>query len=127
MCDIGILRLYISDHNAIYCILKNITLNKRTHTCCKRNLSNENISKFKKKLMQNWENNSDLSTQEAYTYFQTLIDYYCKESFKKQSVTITYRNRYPWMTNSLRTKITKINKLGIQALRNPNNKELNKT
>ena len=31
------------------------------------------------------------------------------------------------MTNSLRTKITKKNQLGIQALRNPTNKELNKT
>ena len=31
------------------------------------------------------------------------------------------------MTNSLRTKITNKNKLGIQALRNPTNKELNKT
>ena len=55
-----------------------------------------------------------------------MIDYYFKESFKKQTVTITYRNRYPWMPNSLRTTITNKNKLGIQALRNPNNKELNK-
>ena len=47
MCDIGILRPYISDHNAFFCILKNITLNKRTHTCSKRNFSNKNISKFK--------------------------------------------------------------------------------
>ena len=31
------------------------------------------------------------------------------------------------MTNSLRTKITNKNKLGIQALRNPTNKKLNKT
>ena len=59
--------------------------------------------------------------------FQSIIDDYFKESFKKQMVTITYRNRYPWMTNSLRTKITNKNKLGIQALRNPTNKELNKT
>ena len=38
---------------------------------------------------ESWENNDYLSTQEAYTYFQTLIDYYFKESFKKQTVTIT--------------------------------------
>ena len=70
-------------------------------------------------------NNYYLSTQEACTYFKILIDYYFKESFKNKTVTIKYRNRYSWMTNSLRTK--KQTKLGIQALRNPNNKELNKT
>ena len=32
MCDVGILRPYISDHNAIFCILNNITLNKRACT-----------------------------------------------------------------------------------------------
>ena len=64
-----------------------------------------------------WENNYYLSTQKAYTCFQTLIDYYFKESFKKQAVTIAYRNRYPWMTNSLHTKITEKNKLGLQALK----------
>ena len=58
---------------------------------------------------ESWGNNYYLSTQEAYTYFQTLINYYFKESFKKQAVTITYRNRYPWMTNSLRNKITEKN------------------
>ena len=55
---------------------------------------------------ESWGNIDYLRTQEAYTYFQTLIDYYFKESFNKQAVTITYINRYPWMTNSLRTKIT---------------------
>ena len=55
---------------------------------------------------ESWGNNYYRTTQEAYTYFQTLIDYYFKESFKKQAATITYRNRYPWMTNSLRNKIT---------------------
>ena len=128
MCDVGILRPYISDHNAIFCILNDITLNKRAYTCYKRNFSNKNISKFKK-LMQkeSWGNNYYLSTQEAYTYFQTLIDYNFKESFKKQAVTITYRNRYPWMTNSLRNKITEKNKLNLQALKKTDNKELNKT
>ena len=46
-CDVGILRPYISDHNAIFCILNDITLNKRAYTCSKRNFSNKNISKLK--------------------------------------------------------------------------------
>ena len=46
-CDVGILRPYISDHNAIFCILNDITLNKRAYTCSKCNFSNKNISKFK--------------------------------------------------------------------------------
>ena len=47
-CEVGILRPYISDHNAIFCILNNITVNNRTYTCSKRNFSNKNISKLKK-------------------------------------------------------------------------------
>ena len=46
MCDTGILRPYISDHNAIFCMSNNITLNKRSHTYYKRNFSNKNISTF---------------------------------------------------------------------------------
>ena len=49
------------------------------------------------KTTTNTKRNYYLSTQEACTYFQTLIDYYFKESFQKQTVTITYRNRYSWM------------------------------
>ena len=70
-----------------------------------------------------WGKNYYLSTQEAYTYFQTLIDYYFND-IKKQAVTITYRNRYPWMTNTLHTKIAENS---LQPLKNTNNKELNKT
>ena len=43
MCDIGIIRPYISDHNAFFCILKNMTLNKITQTCSKRNFSNKKL------------------------------------------------------------------------------------
>ena len=48
MCDTGILRPYISDHHAMFCMLKNITLNKISHTYYKRNFSNKNITKLKK-------------------------------------------------------------------------------
>ena len=34
---------------------------------------------------------------------------------------MTYQNRYPWMTNDLRTRITTENKLGYDVFRNPEN------
>ena len=37
---------------------------------------------------------------------------------------MTYKNRYPWMTNSLRTKIAEKNKLGLKSIKNPDNIEL---
>ena len=32
---------------------------------------------------------------------------------------MTYQNRYPWMTNEMRTRITTKNKLGYKVFLNP--------
>ena len=32
---------------------------------------------------------------------------------------MTYQNRYPWMTNEMRTRITRKNKLGYMVFLNP--------
>ena len=34
---------------------------------------------------------------------------------------MTYQNRYPWMTNEMRTRITTKNKLGYKVFLNPEN------
>ena len=56
-------------------------------------------------------------TQEDFTEFQLLINNHFNKSFNKQTFTLTYKNRYPWMTNSLRTKITEKNKLGFKSIK----------
>ena len=37
MCDVGILRPYISDHNAIFCVLYDTTVSNDQNSCIKRN------------------------------------------------------------------------------------------
>ena len=49
----------------------------------------------------------------------------CDKSFKKHTFTLTYKNRHPWMTNLLRNKIAEKNKLGLKALKSPDDIELN--
>ena len=39
----------------------------------------------------------------------------------KNDISVTYQNRYPWMTNDIRTRITTKNKLGYDVFRNPEN------
>ena len=50
---------------------------------------------------------------------------YFDKSFKKHTFTLTYKNRHPWMTNLLRNKIAEKNKLGLKALKSPDDIELN--
>ena len=73
-----------------------------------------------------WNNIYYSGTREAFTEFQRLINNHFNKSFNKQTFTLTYKNRYPWMTNSLRTKIAEKNKLGLKSIKNPNNIELNR-
>ena len=56
----------------------------------------------------------------------SLINNHFNKSFNKQTFILTYKNRYPWMTNSLRTKIAEKNKLDLKSIKNPNNIELNR-
>ena len=55
-----------------------------------------------------------------------IINTYFDKNFKKEVVTLTYKNCYPWMTNLLLNKITEKNKLGLKALKNPDAIELNR-
>ena len=69
-------------------------------------ISAENISKFRKYLKdESWDNIDYSGTHKAFTDFQGLINSYFDKCFQKQTFTITYKNRYPWMTNSLRNKV----------------------
>ena len=127
MCESGILRPFISDHNAVFCGLNDTTVFNDKHAYIKRDLCKRNISKFCKFLKNElWNNIYYSGTQEAFTEFQLLINNHFYMSFNKQTFTLTYKNRYPWMTNSLRTKIAEQNKLGLKSIKNPDNIELNR-
>ena len=126
-CDSGILRPFISDHNAVFCVLNDTTVFNDKHSYIKRNFCKRNISKFCKFLKNElWNNIYYSGTQEAFTEFQRIIIYHFNKSFNKQTFTLTYKNRYPWMTNSLRTKIAEKNKLGLKSIKNPDIIELNR-
>ena len=53
-----------------------------------------------------WANIYYSGTQEAFPEFQEIITTHFNKSFKKEVFTFTYKNCYPWMTNSLRNRIT---------------------
>ena len=118
----------VSDHNAIFCVLYDTTVFNDQHSCIKRNFCRKkNISKFLKYLtLEAWANINYSGTQEAFIEFQEIINTYFDKSFKKEVFTLTYTNRYPWMINSLRNKITEQNKPGLKALKNQDAIELNR-
>ena len=113
MCDFGILRPYISDHHAIFCILKIEKSHNKPQTFTKRNFCDKNIARCNQCLQSE---TGDLvytqDTHKGFTWFQGLVDLYFEKCFQKQIYTITYKYRYPWMTNELRANILKKNKLG---------------
>ena len=93
MCDVGLLRPYISDHNAIFCVLYNTTVSNYQNFCIKHNFCRKKGSKFRKYLKdESWDNIYYLSTQEAFTEFQGLINSHFDKSFKKHTFTLTYKN-----------------------------------
>ena len=46
MSDIGILRPYISDHNAIFCVLHDTTVVNDQHSCIKQNFGGKTFQNF---------------------------------------------------------------------------------
>ena len=118
MCESGILRPFISDHNAVFCVLNDTTVFNDKHAYIKRNFCKRNISKFGTLLKNElWNNIYYSGTQEAFTEFQLLINNHFNKSFNKQTFTLSYKNRYPRMTNSLRTKIAGKKQTGLKIHR----------
>ena len=121
ICDVGILRPYISDHHAIFCILKIEKSHNKPQTFTKRNYCEENIARFNQCLLsETWDLVYTQDTKKGFTWLQGLVDLFFVKCFPKQTYTITYKNRYPWMTNELRANILKKNKLGQEVSKTPN-------
>ena len=126
--EIGIIRSYISDHHAIFCIMNNTVNQANKQYVTKRNYCDKHIAQFCNYLMhETWEDLGELGAQKAFTWFQGAIDLMFDKCFQKRTFAMTYRNRYVWMTNKLRTQITEKNILGLEAFKNPDNIELKET
>ncbi len=124
MCDVGILRPDISDHHAIFCMIK-YTMSKRDKSILtKRHFTKKNIAIFRAYLREiTW--NCVLyanSTQESFTCFQGVIDLYFEKSFPKQTFTMNYETRLSWMTDILRKDISLKNKLHVISINCPADK-----
>ena len=128
MCKAGIIRTYISDHHAIFCILDNVMPhNNEQNTITKRNLCDKNVTLFNRYLENEaWDIVYREGVQKAFTWFQGVIDLFFDKCFQKQPYILTYRNRYTWMTDKLRTQVSEKNVLGFQAFCNPENLNLKK-
>ena len=122
----GILRFSISDHYAIFCISNTIKMTVDKQTITKRNFSQKAISRFTKCVRsQSWISLDSLDTQNAFSWFQRVIDLHFEEHFPKQTITMSYKNRLPWLTEKLRTQIKDKNSMHIQVMRNPDDQQLN--
>ena len=111
MCDVGIIRTYISDHHGISCVLDTVIPvpqhNNKQKTVIKRNLCDRNVAQFICFLTnKTWDIVYEEDAQNAFTWFHGLIDLLFDKCFPKQSHILTYRKRYKWMTNKLRTQIS---------------------
>ena len=51
--------------------------------------------------------------------------FHFEEHFPKQTITMSYKNRLPWLTEKLRTQIKDKNSMHIQVMRNPDDQQLN--
>ena len=57
-------------------------------------------------MNETWDIVYTEGAQKAFTWFQRVMDLFFDNSFQKRILTMTYRNRYNWMTNKMRTQIT---------------------
>ena len=94
----------------------------------KRIYNAKNIAQFSRSLNnQNWDCVFNESTaQGAFTVFQGVIDLHIEMAFPMQTVTMNYKNKHGWMTDSLRLMIRRKNTLSNMSKQQPDNKELHK-
>ena len=117
-CFSGILKTSISDHYGIFCIDNDCNLNNDKVQIVKRSFTLKNIANFKNCLQNvTWDFvylSDDIES--AYQRFQGVLDQLLNTNFKKQTYTMNYKNRHPWMTAALRAQIKQKNKLHSLAI-----------
>ena len=114
----GLLTVSISDHYGIFCINNSSKIHNNNTQNVKRSFCDRNIANFRQCLMsESWDFvylSSDL--QSAFSRFQGVIDLHLDTNFKKRTFMMNYKNRYPWITEALRTKIKNKNRLHSIAI-----------
>ena len=114
----GVLTVSISDHYGIFCINNSSKIHNNNTQIVKRSFCDRNIANFRQCLMsESWDFvylSSDL--QSAFSRFQGVIDLHLDTNFKKRTFMMNYKNRYPWITEALRTKIKNKNRLHSIAI-----------
>ena len=115
-----------SDHFPIFCIIKNVSVEKRKKIILRRLFTQKNISKFKKHLSGIDWNSINMSTDvnDAFNLFQGIIHKSFSTCFPEIISKITYNNRYPWLTTALRNSIIEKNKLSLETVLQPENVNL---
>ena len=103
-----VIRTYISDHHAIFCLFNETKLQDyKQNSTMKRSFYEKNIVQFSHNLK---DETCDIvyeeSTRVAFAWFQCVIDLLPDKCFQKRLFKMTCQNRYPWMTNEMQTRIT---------------------
>ena len=117
-CSTGILKTSISDHYGIFCIDNDCNLKNDKAEIVKRSFTLKNIASFKNCLQNETWDFVHLSNdiESAYHRFQGVLGQLLNSIFKKQTYTMNYTKRHPWMTGALRAQIKQKNKLHYLAI-----------
>ena len=119
-CDYhaGVLTVGITDHYGIFCINNSSKIRYKNTQIMKRSFCDRNIANFKQCILhESWDfvyESNDLQT--AFSRFQGVIDLHLNTNFMKQTFTMNYKNRFPWITEALRKKIKCKNQLHAIAV-----------
>ena len=127
-CNSGVIKFMTqSDHYPVFTIRNDNEPPKRKTHIMKRNHSYKNIASFKKCVNKiNWNTfNSILSIQPAFTLFMNIIVDIFKECFPTESTKINYKNRNPWINESLKSEIQVRDKLFVQSKKHPTQENKN--
>ena len=60
-----------------------------------------------------------MDLQEAFSWFQRVIYLHIEEHFSKQTITMNYKNRLPWLTEKLRNQIKVKNAMHTEIMLSP--------
>ena len=114
----------ISDHSDYYIVftIQHGTTSTKAPTHRKmREFSEQNISKFKKKIKNTtWDEFYAIPlAQDAYSVFASHINNYFQECFPTKNVNINYKNKISWIGAELKKEIAQKNKLLATSNRFP--------
>ena len=124
-CKSGIFRLSIIRPLCHIWYNNSIHVRPDKHTIIRRNFNQKNICRFTKCIKNEvWIVLNSLDVQNAFSWFQRVIDLHFVENFPKQTFTITYKNRLLWLTEKLRTQIKDKNAMHTMVILHPDDQLL---